>query len=88
MSKNLAPKELESQYENSENFFDFWNIQKEDEYTVFYVVGKFVFKIKGDLTPEQIIEQMNNFEFIYSTAFKKGVQSNQTKIKEALGINQ
>jgi hypothetical protein len=39
MSENLVPKELESQYEKSENFFDFWHIQQENEYTVFETDG-------------------------------------------------
>ena len=66
MAQNLLPKELEEQYEKRYNYFDWWCVQKEDDKTVFYVMGKYVFDVDGDLSSEQILKYMNLYEWIYS----------------------
>lgn len=89
MSKNLLPKELESEYAQYHNYFDYWHINFDDttNKTNFYVLGKWKFSIQGELSPEKIIEYMNNFEWIYKNAFDDGVKQTQSKIKSALGLH-
>lgn len=88
MNTNFLPKELEAKYvKYGDDYFDFWNIQKGDNTTDFHLIGKFLFRVEMNLTPDEIIHHMNLYTLIYNKGLKDGVKLNQGKVKRALGLN-
>lgn len=90
---NLLPVELESEYCQYQNYFDWWVIKSVTDrpniapvITEFFIMGKLVMSFQKEFTKEEILEHMNNYEFIYKNAFDDGKTTTQNKTKETLGI--
>lgn len=80
------PKELKDKYEKYEHYFDWYRLNRHEDSTDFYLLGKWIFTVDEKLSDEAIIKYVNIYEWAFRNGFESGKKETQEKIKSALGI--